>query len=81
MAQTETKNVTTKPVIITAHSVVLITAPFAKNFTSFKPLAPNITGTAIKNENSVPTNREQPTIIAPKIVEPEREVPGTKDST
>lgn len=35
-----------------------------------------MTGTAIKKENSVATKREQESSIAPRIVEPEREVPG-----
>ena len=49
--------------------------------TSFKKLTPNITGIARKNENSAAIPREQPRIIAPSIVEPERDVPGIREST
>ena len=50
------------------------------NFKSFIRLAPNITGTAKKKLNSAPVTRETPRIIAPKMVEPLREVPGIKES-
>ena len=46
-----------------------------------RKLTPTITGIARKNENSAATPREQPRIIAPKIVEPERDVPGIIEST
>ena len=36
---------------------------------------------AKKNENSAAAVLETPTVEAPKIVEPEREVPGIKDKT
>ena len=52
-----------------------------KNFTIFKKLAPNITGIPRKNENSAAAGREQPISIAPRIVAPEREVPGIIAST
>ena len=48
----------------------------AGNCNIFNRLAPNITGTAMKNVNSVATNRETPIIRAPTIVAPERDVPG-----
>lgn len=51
------------------------------NLTNFRALAPNITGIDRKNEYSAATNREVPSIIAPRIVAPEREVPGIKDKT
>ena len=51
------------------------------NFTSFRRLAPNITGIARKNVNSAATVLEVPTKIPPIIVEPEREVPGITEST
>ena len=35
----------------------------------------------MKNENSAATKRDAPKISAPKIVDPERDVPGTIDST
>ena len=46
-------------------------------FTSFKKLAPNITGTARKNENSAATVLDVPKRTAPSIVEPDLDVPGT----
>ena len=54
--------------------------PLAKNLKIFKKLAPNITGIPKKNENSVATKREAPIKIAPKMVAPEREVPGINAS-
>lgn len=44
----------------------------------FRRLAPNIAGIAIKNENSAAVARLNPNKVAPKIVLPERLVPGTK---
>lgn len=55
--------------------------PLAKNLKIFKKLATNITGIPKKNENSVATKREAPIKIAPKMVAPEREVPGINAST
>ena len=46
------------------------------NLIIFNKEAPNIIGIAKKKENSEATFLEQPTIDAPKIVEPERDVPG-----
>ena len=43
-------------------------------------LAPNMTGIAIKKENSAATAREHPKNTAPRIVAPEREVPGISAS-
>jgi len=40
-----------------------------------------MTGMARKNVNSAATVREQPRMRPPMIVEPEREVPGTMEST
>ena len=51
------------------------------NFFSFKRLAPNIIGIARKKVNSVAAARDTPKIIPPIIVDPDREVPGTKDNT
>lgn len=55
--------------------------PCLKNIKNFNKLAPNIVGIAKKNENSVETKREAPKSIAPRIVAPEREVPGIKAKT
>ena len=46
------------------------------NLTSFKRLAPNITGIARKKVNSAATVLDTPIRSAPKMVAPEREVPG-----
>ena len=51
------------------------------SFTILRALTPNITGIVKKNENSAAKLLDVPTIIAPKIVEPEREVPGMIDRT
>ena len=48
---------------------------------SFNPLAPSMTGIARKNENYAATVRVQPSITAPKIVAPDRDVPGISAST
>ena len=39
-----------------------------------------MTGIAMKNENSAAASRDIPRIIAPRMVEPEREVPGMSES-
>ena len=52
--------------------------------TSFKTLrsdAPSMTGIARKKENSADAVRDTPVSIPPRIVEPEREVPGISEST
>ena len=51
------------------------------NFKSLSKLAPNITGIARKNVNSAATSLEVPSIIAPRIVAPDLDVPGIKDNT
>ena len=43
---------------------------------TFNRLAPNITGIARKNVNSAATVLETPIIRPPRMVAPEREVPG-----
>ena len=55
--------------------------PWAKNDPTFNTVTPNITGIDKKNENSAATKRDAPRRIAPKIVAPDREVPGTNDKT
>ena len=68
----DTKAVTI-PISRIASSVDVNARP---NFTSFKRLAPNITGIARKNVNSAATVLDTPIISAPTMVAPEREVPG-----
>ena len=77
----ETTKAVTIPTNKTPISEIPKLFPFNKNLTIFNPLAPNITGIPKKKENSVATKRELPIMIAPKIVAPEREVPGIKDSS
>ena len=72
---------TTKAEIIPAANITSSAPVRAKpNFTSFNKLAPNMTGIAIKKLNSAPMYLEQPKINAPKIVAPEREVPGIREA-
>ena len=78
MAITDTIKATVIPVIKTANSKFVNSKP---NFISFNILAPNITGIDKKNEYSAAIFRDVPSIMAPNMVAPEREVPGTKDST
>lgn len=67
----------TKAVIIpTAKIQSSIGVKARPNFKSLKSAAPNITGIAKKNVNSVATVRETPKSNAPTIVAPERDVPG-----
>ena len=76
---------TTKAIIEPVNKIMISSDPnvfpLARNLKIFKKLAPNITGIPKKNENSVATNREAPIKIAPKMVAPEREVPGINAST
>ena len=51
------------------------------NFNILSKLAPNITGIARKKVNSVATNLDVPISIAPIIVAPDLDVPGSNDST
>ena len=74
----ETRNATAIPVNKMLHSNPVKENP---NLMIFIALAPNITGIAKKNENSAATILEVPKKIAPKIVEPERDVPGIRDKT
>ena len=52
-----------------------------QNFNTFRRLAPNITGIARKKVNSAATVLDIPIIIAPRIVAPERDVPGSAAAT
>ena len=62
-----------KPTTIIHISIELKTSP---NLANLKTAAPNITGIAKKKVNSAATVRETPKSKAPKIVAPERDVPG-----
>lgn len=81
MAKIETTNEITVPtnkIKVEEKSKLL---PSNRNLTTFKRLAPNMVGIPRKKENSVATKREPPMSIAPKMVAPDREVPGIKDKT
>ena len=72
----------TKAVTIPTSNIAISVPVKAKpNFTSFNRLAPNITGIPKKKLNSAAKGRESPRSIAPKIVAPEREVPGIRANT
>ena len=82
MAQTDTKNADNIPKIKIKNSVIEKFNPtFNTYFKNLKPLAPNITGIARKNEYSVATFLEAPNALAPIIVAPERDVPGINAKT
>ena len=78
IARIDTTKDTSTPTIRMINSVELKAKP---NFTSFRRLAPNITGIARKKVNSAATVREVPARIPPIMVDPEREVPGITRSS
>ena len=49
-----------------------------ENSNIFSALAPKMAGTAAKKENSVASVLSIPSSLAPKIVAPERDVPGIR---
>ena len=77
MARTDTKNETIIPTKSTKTSGPVNDAS-VRNLKIFKRLAPTIVGMARKKENSAPADRPTPNKKAPKIVEPERDVPGIR---
>lgn len=78
MAKIETIKATAIPVNNIATSIPVKLKP---NLSSFKALAPNITGIDKKNEYSAAIYLEVPSKMAPRIVTPDRDVPGIKDNT
>ncbi|KAF5045015.1 hypothetical protein DSECCO2_485670 [anaerobic digester metagenome] len=78
IAITETTNAT---VITVSNTAISVPVKHKPNLTSFNALAPNITGIERKNEYSAATYLDVPRMIAPRIVAPEREVPGINEST
>jgi hypothetical protein len=73
---------TTKATIIPVNKMAAsIPVKLKPNLTNFNALAPNITGIDRKKEYSAAMYREVPSIMAPKIVAPERDVPGIRDKT
>ena len=69
---------TTQPTISTAISVPVAPTPDRRNFSSLMAEAPTMVGMAMKKENSAPAPRATPSRMAPRMVEPEREVPGIR---
>ena len=55
--------------------------PFERVKAILRENVPNMIGMARKNVNSAATARVQPRMRPPMMVEPEREVPGTSEST
>ena len=74
----DTANAITIPHMRIASSVCVKLNP---NFIILIALKPNITGTAIKNVNSAIATLDIHINKPPMIVEPERDVPGTIEST
>ena len=77
----ETRNAVTEETARTAVCSVVSETPEAANFAARSAGAPNITGIAMKKENSDEARRETPSADAPRMVEPERDVPGMSEST
>ena len=74
MDTTNAVKVPTSKIIISFKVKVL---PSKKNLSTYIPLSPTIAGTDKQNENSAASVRESPKSMAPKMVEPLLEVPGT----
>ena len=76
----DTKNATAKAtasiIIAPLVSAVSVLIKKSENSKSFIALAPKIAGTAAKKENSVALFLSRPIILAPRMVAPERDVPG-----
>ena len=78
----DTKNAVNVPTKMIKISCAFKLISSIKNaFATLSRVAPAITGIARKNENSAATGLDTPKTEAPRIVEPEREVPGINEST
>ena len=77
MAKMETTNATSIP----SRSTTPCTPVNAPNLTIFSSDAPNMTGTARKKVYSAARPRDAPIRMPPRMVAPERDVPGTREST
>ena len=62
----------------TASSPPAKPTPVRKNLRSLMPLAPSMVGMAIKKLNSAAAERLAPRKMPPRMVEPDREVPGIR---
>ena len=76
MQRSETAKATIIPLIRITNS---ITEKLKPNLRSLSAEAPSIAGTARKNVNSEATVLDVPIEIPPRIVEPERDVPGISE--
>ena len=78
----DTAKAVSVPTSITIISVISRERPSIKKaFAHFKRDAPSITGIAKKKENSAAAVLDTLTKEAPRMVEPERDVPGISDKT
>ena len=73
-----TRKLTTQPMASMPISGPPKAAPLRKNYKSLMALAPSMVGMAIKKLNSAAAGRLAPTRMPPRMVEPDREVPGTR---
>ena len=80
MDTSETANETTSPTASKIISLLLAVKPLYRNLAIFNKDAPIITGIAIKKENSALATLDTPKSIPPRMVEPERDVPGINES-
>ena len=69
---------TIQPTTRTPISVPVAETPDSRNFSALMAEAPSMVGMAMKKLNSAPAPRPTPSRIAPRMVEPEREVPGIR---
>lgn len=78
MTITDTTKAVTEPTSMTNHSNPVKANPALSNLSR---LAPSIVGIARKNENSAAINLDVPSRVAPIIVDPDLDVPGTRART
>ena len=76
MDNKDTAKATKQPMASANISVEVIVLPSRKNMRILYPLVPTMVGIARKKVNSAAAVREMQRSNAPKIVMPEREVPG-----
>ena len=81
MTARDTRKETTIPTARSASSNVVAVKPSRINLSTLSADAPSITGIARKKENSAAAVRDTPVSIPPRMVEPERDVPGMSEST
>ena len=77
IANTDTTKAVMVPTNKIAISLEVKVLPSAKNWSTLIALPPTIAGIDKKKENSAEAVLDNPNKVAPKIVEPLRDVPGT----